>query len=310
MENEERQKEADSSPGESASAVKCIGMKLHFSDYSQFRCIDKTDEILYLRPIRHLFFHLQHRVEDAGLTMKNQSIGIGNVLNALLVYAIGTQHHGVDPSIGERFAAKNDVGRHIFRESGTGLNHGAVAHTGFCVLDNAGRENHTIAYLAVAGYLRAVAKDTIVAHFGVVRNVCAFHQEIVVADNGLASGMGGSVDDYVFADGIAIADHQFGRFARKVEVLWQCTQHRALKHLVVIAQACAVENTHKGIDGAVISNDNIVFDVSEGIYFAVLTDSRFGRNLGSCTYIVCHNLSFLSPESGGLGFVKLFFCFA
>ena len=59
-------------------------------------------------------------------------------------------------------------------------------------------------------------------------------------------------------------------------------------HLVVLAQSCAVEDTHKGEDDSVVTDLHIVLDIHEGEYLDIITELRLGRYYGFVTDVV-HN---------------------
>ena len=109
---------------------------LHLSNNTALCGFNKLHEVAYFGAVGHLFFHLEHRVEHACLAVEHQAVCVGDVLYGFGGYAIGFQHHGVYAAVGQRFTAKDDVGRHVFRESCARLNHGAVANTRLGVLDN------------------------------------------------------------------------------------------------------------------------------------------------------------------------------
>ena len=113
----------------------------------------------------------------------------------------------------------DDIGGHILREGRTGLNHRTLSDARLGVLDDTGGEDDSVLNDAVAGNLRAVAEDAAVADFRVVGDVGTLHQHVVVAEDGLATGVGSAVDDDIFADDIAVADDAFRLFAAELKVL-------------------------------------------------------------------------------------------
>ena len=123
-----------------------------------------------------------------------------------------------------------------------------------------------------------------------MRDVTALHQEVVVANNGLPTFVSSAVDDHIFANDVVVANDEFGLGAIVIKVLWNGSEHRTLKDLVVVSHSSACKNTGKGIDNAVVANDNIVFDVGEGIYFAVVTNLYIGGNFCFGTDFTCHIL--------------------
>lgn len=151
----------------------------------------------------------------------------------------------------------------------------------------------SVANLAVACNLGAVAEHARIAHLGVVADVSTFHEEVVVAYHCLAAGVGGTVDYHVLADDVVVAHNELALLAAEVEVLRQCSYHRSLVYLVALAHACSVEDAHKRKDYATVAYLYIVLDIGEGEYLAVVADLRFWRHFGSWTYLACHKLLFV-----------------
>ena len=76
------------------------------------------------------------------------------------------------------FTAGNDIGWHVFGECGSGFYHCHGSYSCSGVLDNARGEYRIVAYNAVAGNLGSVAEHAVIAHFSIVTNMCAFHEEV------------------------------------------------------------------------------------------------------------------------------------
>ena len=192
-------------------------------------------------------------------------------------------HHGVGSTIVYRLAARDDIRRNVLVKSGARLYHDEIANMSACALYDRRGENHAVANHAVAGYFRAVAKDVMVAHLGVMAYVRALHQEVVIADNGLSTGVGGAVYNHIFTENIVVADDKMGFLASVAKVLWLSSKHRTLVYLVVIAHPRAIEYADKWKDHAVVSNLDVVLDVSEWVYFATFPNLGIGRNHGLWT---------------------------
>ena len=222
--------------------------------------------------------------------MKEQTIGICDVSLHLGVEIYLLHGDLVRARILHRIASCYNIRWYIFREGSAGLHHRIASYAGFCILNHAATEHYIVANDAVAGNLTAISEDAIVAHFGVVRDVTALHQEVVVANNGLSTFVSSAVDDYIFANDVVVANDEFGLGAIVIKVLWNGSEHRTLKDLVVVSHSSASKNTGKGIDNAVVANDNIIFDVGEGIYFAVVTNLYIGGNFCFGTDFTCHIL--------------------
>ena len=176
---------------------------------------------------------LHRGIEDARLAMEDQTVGVGDVLADLLVDIGIFQHREVRAAIINGRTAGDDVGRDVAREGGAGLNHCHVAHAGAGILDDARREEYAVANLAVAGNLRTIADDAVVAHLRVVADMGTLHEEVAVADDRLSALVGGAVDDDILTDDVVVADDAFAGFTRKVEILRDGGNDRTLMNLVV-----------------------------------------------------------------------------
>ena len=229
--------------------------------------------------------------------MEHQAVGVGHVLAHSRVDAGSLHDDVVRPTILHGLATGDDVGRDVLRERGAGLYHGHVAHARLGILHHRRTVYHTIAYHAVAGNLRAVAEHAAVAHHRVVGDVDTLHQEVPIAQHGLTTSIRATVDDHVLANGVVVADGHEALRTIEIEVLRQGSNHRALKHLVVLAHARTTEYADEGIEDAVVANFHVVLNVDEGIYLAVVADFRLGRDVGLGTDITCHNYSFLMIHS-------------
>jgi hypothetical protein len=129
-----------------------------------------------------------------------------------------------------------------------------------------------------------------VGNLCVMTDVSTLHEEVVIADDRLATSVGSPVDDYILTDDVIIANNEFTLLATKLEVLWQSTQYRTLMNLVVRSHASTVQDAYEWEYDAIVSNDYIIFDIDERKYLAIVADSRFRRNLSSWTYFACHNI--------------------
>ena len=120
-----------------------------------------------------------------------------------------------------------------------------------------------------------------------------FHQEVVVAQNGLATLVSTTVDNHVLTDGIVVANHYLTLLTGKVEILWEGSDNGCLEHLIIITHASTVHDAHEWIDGTVVADDHIVLDIGEWIYLAVVSNLSLWRNLCLWTYYTSHNYKLL-----------------
>lgn len=262
---------------------------LYFSDDTLLGGPDEGNDVPNFVAGRHLILYLVAGIHDVTLSVEHETVGVGDVAQHFVGDAVDAAHGGVDAAIADGCASGDDVGRHVFREGCSGLYHGSLADTGLGVLYDGGGEDDTVADLAVAGNLCAVAEDAAVAHLGVVGDVGTLHQTVVVADDGLAATVGGTVDDNVLANDVVVADDEFRLFSPEVEVLGKCGEHGALMHFVAGTHARAVKDGDEGEDDASVANLHVVFDIDEGEDFTVVADFSTGADFGSWGNIACHN---------------------
>ena len=196
---------------------------------------EEGDDGLNLGAVGHLIFNLIDHIKHTRLSMEEQTIGIGDVLLHLLVDASDPHHRGVRATIDHRITTGNDKRRYIVGESTTSLNQGETASTCVGILDGAGREDDAIADLTVAGNLSAIAKYTVVTHDGIVTDMSAFEQEVIISDNGASIPVRAAVDHHILTNHIIITDLHIGLGTTVVEVLRQGSNHTALMDLVVVA---------------------------------------------------------------------------
>ena len=173
---------------------------------STLSILEELDDLTDLGAVGHLILDLLDDVENTRLTVEEQTIGIGDVPLYLLVDACLVHHRGVWTAIRDGLATGDDERRHIVRQRTTGLHHGQTPHTGVGILDGRAGEDGTIVNLTVARNLHTVAEHAMVAHDGVVADMRAFEQEVVVADDRTSVAMGTAVDDDILADDVVITD--------------------------------------------------------------------------------------------------------
>ena len=209
-------------------------MKLFTHDTST-GTFEELDDGLNLRTIRNLILDLVDDIEHTRLAMEQQTVGIGDVLLYFLVDASLVHHRRVGSIVNQRFATCHDERRHILREGTTCLYQCQTSHTGIGILDGTRGEDHTIVDLAVASNLHTIAEDAVVAHDGIVADVRAFEQEVIIADLRHTVAVGTAVDDDVLTDDIIVANLHIRLLTTEVEVLRQGGNHAALVDLVIVA---------------------------------------------------------------------------
>ena len=142
---------------------------------------------------------------------------------------------------------------------------------------------------AVARDFRTISEDAVIAHFRIMRNMHALHEEIVVANHRLSSIVCGTVDDHILAYDVVVADDTLALLPHEFEILRQRGNHRPLVDFVVVSHPCPVEDACKGEDDAVVADFHIPLYIHEGKYLTVVAYFRPGVDFGSWTDITWHS---------------------
>ena len=261
---------------------------LYLRDNTELGGSNELDDVADGRAVGHLLLNLIYSVEDRYIAVEYQTVGVGDVFECLLVDTMCTTNRGVDTAVLSMLGA-DDVGRDVLRECCTGLNHSATSDTCLGILDDGAGEDDAVFDDAVAGNLRAVAKDAAVANLRVMADVGTLHEHVLVADDGLAARVGGTVDDNVLADDVAVADDALRLLTTELEVLGQGTDDGALMDFVVLAHTCSATDADEGEDNATIAYLHVVLDIHEGEYLTVVADLSLGTDLSFGGYFACHN---------------------
>ena len=122
-------------------------------------------------------------------------------------------------SIFYRIMSSYDIRRNILTESASTLYHCCYTYTSSRIGNHIGRKNGIILDDAVACYLGSVTDNAFVTDNSIMADMYTFHDKVSVADNGLASRMGSSVDDHILSYGIVVTYHQFGLLSTIIKIL-------------------------------------------------------------------------------------------
>ena len=195
-------------------------------------------------------------------------------LCALVDTCLG-EHAGMDPSVDGRVILDGDEGRYVFAEAAAREDERQITDATAGLGRDAAAEDRAATDGAVAGDLDGVAEDILIAHLTVVRDVGALHKDVPTADDGGDVGAGGTADDYVLTDHVVVADDEGGLLALVGEVLGRGAEYGILIDGVATTDTRAVHQADMRVDGAVVTDDDVVLDVGEGI------DRHTGADLGA-----------------------------
>ena len=236
---------------------------------------EEGDDLLDFGAVRYLLFDLQDGVVEADLTIEDQAISHSEMALCALVDTCLGEHARMDPSVDGGVVLDGDEGRYVFAEAAAREDERQITDATAGLGRDAATEDRAATDSAVAGDLDGIAEDILIAHLTVVRDVGALHKDVPTADDGGDVAAGGTADDYVLTDHVVVADDECGLLALVGEVLGRGTEHGILIDGVATTDACAIHQADVRVDGAVVTDDDIVLDVGEGI------DRHTGADLGA-----------------------------
>ena len=98
--------------------------------------------------------------------------------------------------------------------------------------------------------------------------------EVAIPDDRTPSAIGRPVDHHILPDHVVIPDHQQGLFPLVLEILRLGPQDRALENPVSRTHTRPAHHAHMRHDLAIVTNLDILVDVSERMDRHVLPDLR------------------------------------
>ena len=236
---------------------------------------EEGDDLLDFGAVRYLLFDLQDGVVEADLTIEDQAVSHSEMALCALVDTCLGEHAGMDPSVDGRVILDGDEGWHILAEAAAREDERQITDATAGLGRDTAAEDRAAADGAVAGDLDRIAEDILIAYLTVVRDVGALHEDVPTADDGGDIATGGAADDHVLTDHVVVADDEGGLLALVGEVLGRGTEHGILIDGVATTDARAVHQADVRVDGAVVTDDDVILDVGEGI------DRHTGADLGA-----------------------------
>jgi hypothetical protein len=99
-----------------------------------------------------------------------------------------------------------------------------------------GRNECPVLYLDVSRQIRMIGEYDTVTDMAIVGDMTPHHEEIVVPDDGAASGLKSAVDRNVLANCIFGADDRPARFRRSPQVLRHSSDNGGLENVIQVAE--------------------------------------------------------------------------
>src|SRR4030042_2833887 len=125
----------------------------------------------------------------------------------------------VQSFIGERFAGRQYIGRHILRCPVPASDKSMLPNPAELMNRRQGSDDHPVLYRDMSGQLHPVGQNHMAAHFTVMRHMRIGHEEGLAADDGLSLILCPAVEIAEFPNDGLIADLKKGLFSGKFQIL-------------------------------------------------------------------------------------------
>lgn len=237
---------------------------------------DEVEYVLDLVGLRQFFLDHFEGVGQCESALENDSVGFVDGVDDVSLEAASTQSYDVEAAVCCRVACADCVGQYALWRACASAHHCIASDAAELVHEHAGREDGVVVDGHFSCELGAVADDDIVAYDVVVRDVAAFHEQVAASYYGLTLGCSASVDGYVLADLIVVANDGESVFAAELEVLGDTADDTSRMEDVAVSDACTIKDGYAVHQRVVVANLHTAVDVAEGAYFNVLANLGFG----------------------------------
>src|SRR5690606_37836494 len=188
--------------------------------------------------------------------------------------AAALQTLAIDGAGGGRVARHHHVGGHILGEEGGGPGKAVGADRDELVHQHVAGEDRPVPHHHMAGEGGIVDQDAVIAHHAIVTDVDVGHQQVVIADGGLAPILhGAAVDGDPLADDVVVADHQPRGFALVLEVRGVLPHGGKLVDAVMGADHGGALDDHVGADLGIVADGDVRADDGPGTHLDVGADA-------------------------------------
>ena len=195
-------------------------------------------------------------------------------LDGLVGESATTQANQVHASIAHRLLAGNDVWRNVLTGTGAALEHDVAAHMQELVEQARCRDDGAVINDDLSGKFRGVADDAAVADDTVMTDMHVLHQQIAIANHGLALRCCAAADGDVLANGVVVTYLAGRHLALELQVLGFRRDAGSREELVIVSDACPEMDGDIVQELVVVANDHVFVNHAERAYHVVV--AKFG----------------------------------
>ena len=248
-----------------------------------FMSADERHYGIAFRSRIHVGFDAAQGVERRGARLVEVTVALGYVVDCFLAELSLAQDEGIDAEVGDGVVRHDDVRRYVAGHAASALDEYPVSEFHALMHDGGARKDCEVADLDRTCDLYGVAQHHVVADLAVMANVGLSHDEAVIADAGSFILIDAPVDDNMFTDDVVVADGDERGLSFPSEVLWRGGYDTTLEELVVLADACAVQNRDMRAHYTTVADNCVLVDVGESHNRDIVADLCFGMHVGKGT---------------------------
>ena len=236
---------------------------------------ERKDDFSFRRLAITLFDELNGVAYGESL-LEEYAVNVLDVVYTFLCEPSAVQAQGVDTSVGDRIPCRFYVGRYILVDKAAAAGNDVCADVHKLMDCGFASQHSPVTNKDVACQRGVVGKHAVVAYHTVVSDVAICHNEVVVADDGLAAGSSAAVDGATLSYGVVVANLADGVLVVEFQVLWDGADDAAWEYAAVLSYARAGENGDIGTYPGAVADDNVVTDGGEVADFYILADPGVG----------------------------------
>ena len=182
-----------------------------------------------------------------------QAIHLLNRVNLLGGKASAVKAYGVHAAISDRLTGGNDKRRDVFVDLRTALYHHMIADVRELVNERTTSDDGEIFHLHFTRQLGGVGHDDVIMQDTIVRHMTVRHDEVVVSDDGFSLGGCSAMDGDELPEYAVVADNGEGLLAAVFEILRYGADDGGGEDMTVVTEDDVVVDVCEGVDGDVLA---------------------------------------------------------
>ena len=246
------------------------------SDEASVAIANEIEDVFYLRTHGDLLFYTGKQLVQFACSLQDDLVSHVYVVDEVAVEPSATKPDVVQSAESSRLASHKTEGQDVLRETRSAAHHRITAHATELVHQHIGTQNGKVVDGYLASQLCAIANDDAIANDGVVSDMHAFHQQVIIAYNSTPLGSRATVDGYILTNLVVVAYFCRAFLSTELEVLWNGTDDGTREEDIAVADTSAIKHGYAVHKSVIVAYDNSLINIAEGTYLAILTYNGLG----------------------------------